>query len=246
MTEPAITSAGNPRLKRARRLQDRRARSVLGLFCAEGEDLLDAAIAAGIIPVEVLAVPDAAVPEQLPGCDVVRVSQALLSLVGSLGHPARLIAIIAASDLPRTPVGTVTVELGSVRDPGNVGTILRTLGALGPGSLVLGPGSADPLSHRAVRASMGAIFSVPIIAAAPSGLRVALDARADVELADVDLRGPVTFLLGAERDGLETRHAATADVVCRIPQEPTADSINVAMAATIALYETRRQRDAAA
>ena len=246
MTEPAITSAGNPRLKRARRLQDRRARASLGLFCAEGEDLLNAALAAGIIPVEVLAVPEALVPDDLPGCEVLRVAQALLSPVGSLGHPARVIAVFASAILPKAPVGTITVELGSVHDPGNIGTILRTIGALGPGSLVLGPGSADPLSHRAVRASMGAVFSVPIIAAAPPGLRVALDAHAVTDLASVDLRGPVTFLLGAEREGLGEGHLASADVVCRIPQEPSADSINVAMAATIALYEARRQREAAA
>jgi TrmH family RNA methyltransferase len=198
-----------------------------------------------VTPVEVLAVPDAEVRE-IPGCEIVRVAPALLSPIGSLGHPARLIALFEGAALPRVAVGTVTVQLGSVRDAGNIGTILRTLAALGPGSLVLGPGSADPLSHRAVRASMGALFSVPIVDAAPPGLRVALDARAETELDAVDLRGPVTFLLGAERSGLSDQLRATADVACRIPQEAAADSINVAMAATIALYETRRQRAAAA
>ena len=230
-----ILSSSNPRLKRARRLQGRRARSLLGMFTAEGEDLLDAAIAAGIAPFEVLAVPDVALP-----VDPLLVEPALLAEVGTLGHPARVLAFFRTADLPREAVGDLTLELHGVRDPGNVGTLLRSMAAFGPGSVYLEEECADPTSPKAVRASMGAIFSVPLLAAAPAGLRVGLTADRGVPLAEVDLRGPVTFLVGAERTGIPD--GVAYDVAAHIPQTPGIDSLNAAMAGTVALYETRRQR----
>jgi len=234
-----ISSATNPRLKRARRLQGRRARSLLGLFTAEGEDLLEAALAAGIAPEEVLAVPGAALP-----VDAIEVEPALLAAVGTLGHPARVLATFRTADLPAAGAADLALELHGVRDPGNVGTLLRSLAALGPGVAVLRDGCADPTGPRAVRASMGAVFSVPLAGAAPAGLRVALAADGGVELAAVDLRGPVTFLIGAERAGVPV--GAAADVLARIPQAAGIDSLNAAMAGTVALYEARRQRGARA
>ena len=230
-----ILSSSNPRLKRARRLQGRRARSLLGMFTAEGEDLLDAAIAAGIAPFEVLAVPDVALP-----VDPLLVEPALLAEVGTLGHPARVLAFFRTADLPREAVGDLTLELHGVRDPGNVGTLLRSMAAFGPGSVYLEEECADPTSPKAVRASMGAIFSVPLLRAAPAGLRVGLTADRGVPLAEVDLRGPVTFLVGAERTGIPD--GVAYDVAAHIPQTPGVDSLNAAMAGTVALYETRRQR----
>jgi RNA methyltransferase, TrmH family len=230
-----ISSATNPRLKRARRLQGRRARSLLGLFTAEGEDLLDAALAAGIAPEEVLAVPGAALP-----VEAVEVEPALLAAVGTLGHPARVLATFRTGDLPAAGAADLALELHGVRDPGNVGTLLRSLAAFGPAVAVLRAGCADPTGPRAVRASMGAVFSVPLAAAPPDGLRVALTADGDRDLRSLDLRGPVTFLVGAERAGVPAD--AAADVVARIPQAAGIDSLNAAMAGTVALYEARRQR----
>jgi RNA methyltransferase, TrmH family len=231
-----ISSAANPRLQRARRLQGRRARDLSGLFVAEGEDLLDVALAAGVAPVEVLVAPGVDV-----GVPAVEVEPALLASVSVLGHPARVIAIFRRDALPAAPrASDLALELHGVRDPGNVGTLLRSLGALGPGVAVLGAGSADPTGPKAVRASMGAIFTVPLVAAAPPGLRVALDARADALLAELDLTGPVSFLVGGEREGLPADVAA--DVRVRIPLAPGADSLNAAMAGTIALYATRVAR----
>jgi TrmH family RNA methyltransferase len=232
-----ISSRANPRLKRARRLQGRRARAVSGLFVAEGEDLLASALAAGISPVEVLATPEAelAVEAEL-------VEPRLLAEVSTLGHAARVIAVFRSADLPADAVGEVTLELHDVHDPGNVGTILRAAAALGPASVVLGPGCADPLGPRAVRASMGALFTTPLLREAPLVRRVALAADAPAELAAVDLTGPVTLVLGGERQGLSDELRAAADVVARIPQEAAVDSLNVAMAAAVALYEARRQR----
>jgi len=232
-----ISSAANPRLKRARRLQGRRARSLLGLFTAEGEDLLEAALQAGIAPVEVLAVPGAELP-----VEALEVEPELLAAVGTLGHPARVLATFRSADLPVVATGDVALELHGVRDPGNVGTLLRSLAAFGPGVAVLRDGCADPTGPRAVRASMGALFSVPVAAVPPPGLRVALAADGEADLAALDLRGAVTFLVGAERAGVPA--GVAYDVVARIPQAAAIDSLNAAMAGTVALYEARRQRSA--
>jgi len=231
-----ISSATNPRLKRARRLQGRRARSLLGLFTAEGEDLLEAALQAGITPVEVLAVPGAGL-----AVEALEVEPELLAAVGTLGHPARVLATFATADLPVAPAAAdLALELHGVRDPGNVGTLLRSLAAFGPGVVVLRDRCADPTGPRAVRASMGALFTVPIVPAAPPGMRIALAADGDADLAALDLRGPVTFLVGAERTGVPA--GAAYDVAARIPQAAAIDSLTAAMGGTIALYEARRQR----
>jgi TrmH family RNA methyltransferase len=232
-----ISSRANPRLKRARRLQGRRARALSGLFTAEGEDLLEAALAAGIVPVEVLAAPETTVPVEAE-----RVDAKLLAEVSMLDQGSRVIALFRSADLPSAAVGEVTVELHDVHDPGNVGTILRSAAALGPASVLLGPGCADPLGPRAVRASMGAVFVTPLLSEAPPSKRVALATDADVDLAGIDLTGPVTIVLGGERTGLPNAIRGSADVVARIRQTSAIDSLNVAMAATVALYEARRQR----
>ena len=209
------------------------------MFIAEGEDLLDAALAAGIAPFEVLAVPDVALP-----VDPLLVEPALLAEVGTLGHPARVLSFFRTRDLPQEAVGDLALELHGVRDPGNIGTLLRSLAAFGPGTVVLGEECADPTSPKAVRASMGAIFSVPIVHDAPPGLRIGLTTERGAPLADIDLRGPVTFLVGAERTGIPD--GVAYDVAGRIPQTTGVDSLNAAMAGTVALYEARRQRGAGA
>jgi RNA methyltransferase, TrmH family len=239
-----VTSAANQRLRRARRLHGRRARESLGLFLAEGEDLVAAALAAGIQPLELLATPDAAVPPRLAD-RAVRVRDDLLATASTLEHPARVVGVYRRADLPAPPAAvTLAVELHDVRDPGNAGTVVRAAAALGADVVVLGRGCVDPTGARAVRASMGALFRMPVatmLAAGPR--RVALDAHAEIALADVDLTGPVCLVLGGERSGLPAD--AAADVVCRIPQTDAVDSLNVAMAATVALYEVARQRGAA-
>jgi TrmH family RNA methyltransferase len=131
-----------------------------------------------------------------------------------------------------------------VADPGNVGTILRSALAFGASSVVLGPGCADPFGPKAVRASMGAIFAVPVARAAGvealPGAKVALAARAGAPLGEVAAvlgkdSGAVTLLVGAEREGLPADVLAAADHVAHIPI--ASESLNAAMAATVALYE---------
>jgi len=151
----------------------------------------------------------------------------------------RVIGVYRQSWSP--PGGDLSVYLEGVRDPGNVGTIFRTVHALADGPLVLGPGCADPYSPRAVRASMGSVFARPPARAELAelpGMKVALDRGAPASLADLEVRPSVVICLGAERGGLPADLESGADARARIPMRPDGpDSLNVAMAATVALYE---------
>jgi TrmH family RNA methyltransferase len=139
------------------------------------------------------------------------------------------------------PAGPCCVALWGVNDPGNVGTVIRSALAFGAGSVALGPGTADPYSPKAVRASMGAIFSVPVSRVRDPGElpgpRIALVARAGKPLHE--LPAPCTLVVGAEREGLPAEVVAGCDAVAHIPIH-RADSLNAAMAATVALYELTR------
>jgi TrmH family RNA methyltransferase len=159
-----------------------------------------------------------------------------------------VLSVFRRADLPlRTSDRDLGVHLHRVIDPGNVGTIVRAAGALGPAFVTLSPGCSDPYSGKGVRASMGAIFRVPIESPAepPEGIRrVALAAEGGRPLWDIDLREPLVFLVGAERLGLPEELIASSDEVATIPQAAGAESLNAAAAATVALYEAVRQRTA--
>jgi RNA methyltransferase, TrmH family len=234
----SITSHDNAKLKEIRKLtQRRRERERSGRFVAEGEDLLAAADAAGWRAIERLC----AAGSGLPGTEV---AADLLAQISGLGSGTRAVAIYAER-WAAAPAGPACVYLHGVRDPGNIGTILRSASAFGASSVALGPGSADPFSPKAVRASMGAIFEVPLARHDPAastplpGRTVALVADGGVPLASVDLdEQPVTLLVGSERDGLPNDLVETADVAARIPIAN--HSLNAAMAATVALYELSR------
>jgi TrmH family RNA methyltransferase len=248
-----IRSRANARLKAARKLQAKRNRLTAGLFLAEGEDIVEEALAAGILPAESFLAagrpPDAALAARLErGGPVHLVADDLLAELGSLGHPARVIAVFRIGDLPARAGGDLGVHLHRVIDPGNVGTVVRAAGALGPAFLSLSPGCSDPLSGKGVRASMGAVFRVAVEhgEAPPEGLRrVALVPATERSLWQVDLRPPTVFVVGAERHGLPEELVSAADEVAAIPQAAGAESLNAAAAATVALYEAVRQRAAA-
>jgi RNA methyltransferase, TrmH family len=240
-----ITSAANPRLKLVRRLASRRQRERLGLFVCEGEDLVQAALEAGIHPVEVLV--DAERAPLLDGLDEAEpVEPRLLAEVSTLGHPSRVIAIFRRADLPQVdpadapPVG---LALWHVGDPGNIGTVLRSSDGLGPAFVALSPGCGDPTGPKALRASAGAVFRVPLgrFDDAPRP-RVALVARGGASLHELELPERATFVLGAEREGLPDEVVADCELKATIPLEPGAESLNVAVTAAIALYEWRRRQ----
>jgi RNA methyltransferase, TrmH family len=239
-----ITSAANPRLKLVRRLASRRQRERLGLFVCEGEDLVQAALAAGVHPVETLV--DAERRPELEGLeDAEPVEPSLLAEVSGLAHPPRVLAIFRRADLPQLDPAEppeVGVALWHVVDPGNVGTILRAADGLGPAFVALSDGCADPTGGNALRASAGAVFRVPIVRFDDAPVpRVALVARGGRPLAELELPERATFLLGAEREGLPADIVAGADVQATIPLAPGAESLNVAVTAAIALYEWRRR-----
>jgi TrmH family RNA methyltransferase len=225
-----ITSKDNEKLKEARKLARRSARERAGRFLAEGEDLLAAADAAGWEPAWRLC----AAGSGLPGEEV---EPDLLDAVSALGSGTRTLAAYEARWAVEA-AAPLCLELHGIGDPGNVGTILRSALAFGASSVVAGPGTADPFGPRAVRASMGAIFSVPVARELRGpGERIALVAGAGEPL-----RGPAagetTLLVGAEREGLSDDVVAGADRVCHIAI--AGDSLNAAMAATVALYELTR------
>jgi TrmH family RNA methyltransferase len=164
----------------------------------------------------------------------------LLAEVSTLAHPPRVVAVYRREDLPR---GTrpVTLALWHVVDPGNVGTLLRAADAFGAG-VALSAGCADPTGPKALRASMGSIFRVPLAELdEPAGRRVALVSHGGEPLAEVDLSGEVVFVLGAEREGLPEDVLARCDARATIPIAGGAESLNVAMAGTVALYERARR-----
>jgi RNA methyltransferase, TrmH family len=222
-----IRSPDNDKLKTIRKLQQKSWRDKLGLFAAEGEDLVEAAWE----PEFVLRA----------GVDV---EPELLDAVSTLGSGTRVIGVYERRWAE--PIGDLLVYLHGVEDPGNVGTIVRSAHALADATVVLGPGCADPWSPKAVRASMGSIFARPPARAGFGelpGRRLALDSDGGEELATVALGdGPLALCLGAERHGLPPDLLEGADAVARIPLRAGGPgSLNVAMAAAVALYEVERR-----
>jgi TrmH family RNA methyltransferase len=225
-----ITSPHNEKLKQIRKLRSHRERQRTGLFAAEGEDLVAAAEAAGAEPELVLVAGRDVEPE-------------LLAAVSTLGSGTRVVGVYRQRW--SQPGGQLSVYLHEVGDPGNVGAIVRAAHALCDGPVVLGPGCADPYSPKAVRASMGSVFARPPGRGEPaelSGTKLALDGRAEPTLHEVEVAPPIVVCLGAEREGLPAEVSAAVDASARIPMRAGGpESLNVAMAATVALYELGRR-----
>jgi TrmH family RNA methyltransferase len=236
-----ITSRTNRHLTEIRRLAGAGARARSGRFAVEGEDLLTAADVAGVSPHYVLCAPGSAGAAR-PG--YLEVDASLLASVCALRQGSRVVGVFEQRWSER-PAGPLAVALWGVRDPGNVGTVIRAAHAFGASSVALGPGCADPYGPKAVRASMGAIFGTPIARFATvgelPGRVVALAAGAGRALRG-PLAGEISLLVGGERDGLPREVLAACDEERAIAQV-AGDSLNAAMAATVALYEATRMAD---
>jgi len=236
-----ITSPHNEQLKEVRKLAGRKWRDKLRQFVAEGEDLIEAAARAGWEP-------EALYAAEGSGLAGIPVAPHVLAGVSQLGSGTRALGVYGQR-WAEAPVGPVCLALWGVNDPGNVGTALRSALAFGAGSVALGPGSADPYGPKAVRASMGALFEVPVgrvreVTELP-GHKIALVAHKGSDLAIThggaglqDLT-PVTVVVGAEREGLPDAVVAACDEVAHIPIR--SESLNAGMAATVALYELDRR-----
>ena len=223
-----ITSADNPKLKQVRKLQTKRERARTGLFVAEGEDLVAAADAAGWEAELLLAADPAADSRALA------VDPRLLSEASTLGSGSRIIAVYRQRWIE--PAGDVCVYLHGVKDPGNIGTIIRAAHAFADGPVIVGRDCADPYSPKAVRASMGSIFARPPARAAFGDL---VGTRVAYVLGGPEpepVEPPVVLCFGSERGELP----AGAERSAGIPMRSGPDSLNVAMAATVALYEQFR------
>jgi TrmH family RNA methyltransferase len=221
-----IASPHNEKLKLVRKLRDRKHREREGAFVTEGEDLVEAGLAAGLEPRFLLT----AAGSGLGGEEV---EPGLLADSSTLGSGTRAIAVWPLRWA--SPEGSSCVYLHAVADPGNVGAIVRTVHALTAGTVVLGPDCADPFSPKAVRASMGSIFAQP---PARAGIertpapRAALVAHGGAGLDAI--AGAATLCLGAERQGLPTEVLGKCEVEVTIPIRPQgAESLNVAAAAAI-------------
>lgn len=221
-----ISSPHNEKLKLVRKLRERKHREREGLFVSEGEDLVEAGLAAGAEP-HFLLTPVGS------GLDGEEVEPELLDDVSTLSSGTRAIAVWPQrwADSLRPPC----LYLHAIADPGNVGAIVRTAHALVDGTVVLGPDCADPFSPKAVRASMGSIFGQPLarlpIEEVPSP-RVAMVAHGGEGLAALD--SAATLCLGAERHGLPAEVLDRCDVEVTIPlRAGAAESLNVAAVAAI-------------
>jgi RNA methyltransferase, TrmH family len=170
------------------------------------------------------------------------VEPSLLAEVSTLAHPPRVIAVYRRDDLP-SGTRPVTLALWRVADPGNVGTLLRAADAFGAG-VALSEGCADPTGPKAVRASMGSIFRVPLSGFdEPAGKRVALVPSGGIPLPELDSGDDdIVLVLGAEREGLPPEVLERCGERASIPQPGGGESLNVAMAGAIALYELATKR----
>lgn len=221
-----IESPQNEKLKLVRKLRERKHRERECAFVSEGEDLVEAGLAAGVEPRFLLT----AAGSGLAGEEV---DAELLAEVSALGSGTRAIAVWPQRWAE--PGGSPCLYLHGVGDPGNVGTIIRTAHALLDGTVVLGPGCADPFSPKAVRASMGSIFGQPVARAevgetpAPRAALVAHGGEGTAALA-----GAATLCLGAEREGLPEEVLAECEAAVTIPlRSGGAESLNVAAVAAI-------------
>jgi TrmH family RNA methyltransferase len=257
-----ISSASNPQIKTLKALHAKKGRAETGLFLAEGARLAAEAAELGVWP-EMLIVSPAALER----------GQVRALLEGAAAHNVRcietsetILAQIAKRDNPQTVIGAyrqrlaklddlkgdLIVALEGVRDPGNLGTILRTVDAAGAGGVVLLGPSCDPFSVEAVRASMGSIFAVPIARASFEELLAFKRARGASMLgaslkgsvldADAETPARVVLLMGNEQSGLPAEMEAACDTLVRIPMRGRADSLNLAVATAVLIYDVWRRR----
>ena len=259
-----VTSLANDRVKRARSLREKRGRRREGLFLAEGWRILLEARDAGQRPTELFVAdpqPDQPLARQLieevAGSGVVLHATAdVLAKVSGKDNPQTAVGVFAdlADDLQRLDRSSAPLWLVAerMRDPGNLGTLLRTGDGVGAGGLILLDESADPFSVEAVRASMGAVFTVPVARASTAdfliwlrsdeGQLVGLSlAEGSVPYTTVAYESPCFLLVGNEAQGLPAALEGACDALVTLPMLGRADSLNAAVSCAVAAYEVLRQ-----
>ena len=223
-----ITSPHNEKLKLVRRLRERRGRDREGLFLSEGKDLLEAGLESGAEPQLILSAAGS-------GIGGLEVEPELLGRFSALGSGTRVIAAWRQR-WAEAIEGPVCVYLHALRDPANVGAVIRSAHALVEGTVALGPDCADPFSPKAVQASAGSVFGQPLARASVQETpqpRVALLAHGGDPPAE--LEPPLTVCLGAEREGLPDEVVERCQRTLTIPLRSGAESLNAAATAAIVL-----------
>ena len=260
----AITSLQNERVKLIRSLDMRKARRETGLFVAEGASVLVTARDAGWTPRMLAFLAGSAssgVPAglvqwaQAANAECLEVSEAVLAKLAAKDNPQTMLGVFEQRWAPEPAPNAVAddavwVALEGVRDPGNLGTIIRTADAVGAGGVLLIGNCCDPYSHEAVRASMGSIFNVPLVrVGAEAFLAWAKTWRGDIVGTHLDAREdfrapryrlPALLVMGSEGPGLSPGIAAACSRLVKIPMAGRLDSLNLAVATALMLYEIRR------
>ena len=254
-----LSSLKNPKIAAVARLRKRAAREEERRFLVEGAQAIKEALGLPSVPLDALATADPldplAVAAAQAGVQVHHVSPELIGKLTSTVTPQDLVATAPYLDVPvasLVPDGCWAI-LHEVRDPGNAGTVLRSADAAGASGVVFTRASVDPYNPKTVRSSAGSIFHVPVVrgvdtaqavgAARGAGMRIlAMDTRGTQDLYAADLDGPVAFLFGNEAHGLPQDVAALADATVRVPHRGRAESLNLAAAATVCLFEWARRR----
>ncbi|NKJ98977.1 RNA methyltransferase [Rhizobium leguminosarum bv. viciae] len=259
-----VTSLANPIIKDIKALTNKKSREESGTFLAEGLKLVIDAIELGWA-IRTLVYAKAAkgkpLVEQMAartvasGGLVLEVSEKVIASITRRDNPQMVVGIFEQRWAPlkgiRPKEGETWVALDRVRDPGNLGTIIRTADAAGASGIILVGETTDPFSLETVRATMGSVFAVPVARATPeefiawrksAGVSVvATHLAGAIDYRTIDYRKkPVVLLMGNEQSGLPEQLAKEADALARIPQQGRADSLNLAVATAIMLFEARR------
>jgi len=258
-----ITSLTNDRVKAIRALEMRKVRKETGLFVAEGASLLVTARDNGFIP-EMLVYQAGTAASGIgrglvthalnAGSEVLEVSEAVLAKLASKDNPQTLLGVFRQrfADPPeatKISAGETWLALEEIRDPGNLGTIIRTADAVGCAGIVLVGTTCDPFSLESIRATMGSIFAVPIAKMErPAFVALAKDWPGDVvgthldgreDFRTADYRGPQLIVMGSEGPGLSSGVAAVCTKLVKIPMSGKLDSLNLAIATALMLYQVR-------
>lgn len=260
-----VTSLSNPLVKEIKALALKKFRDQQNAFMAEGLKLVIDALDLGW-QIRTLvfakagrgntAVEKVAARTVAAGGTVLEVSEKVLCAITRRDNPQMVVGVFSQQYLPLKDIrpgdGDVWVALDRVRDPGNLGTVIRTVDAVGARGVILVGDTTDPFSVETVRATMGSIFAVPVAKASAEaflvwrrnfpGLVVGTHLKGAVDYRTVDFAGrPVLLLMGNEQQGLPDELAASCDRLLRIPQAGRADSLNLAVATGVMLYEIRRK-----
>jgi len=259
-----ITAFSNPLIKRVRNLRDKKHRREEGLFLAEGLRILTEAREAGRLPQYLFFTKDSAdhplVKELIAAVEgktgwVIETNADILSKLSGKDNPGAVVGVFAEfesrlEDLDRSKAA-IWLVAERLRDPGNLGTILRTADAVGAGGLILIDECVDPFSVEAVRASMGALFTVPVARASWAefqawlrtgpGQLVGLSLDTDSDYRAATYAAPTFLLTGNEAQGMPDVMAAACDLLVKIPMLGKADSLNAAVATAVMAYEVLAQ-----